>query len=291
MPFDQPSSLPRRTARLLDRSGGRTLLGILATRYSKRFPEGSSQIGYSDGLWTHRSGPYIFVDGPEFDFTRAHLERLGSWVDLFSSGTKENWFRRYAPKEGDVILDVGAGRGEDAFTFSRAVGATGRVIAIEAHPVNYAILKRFSELNQLTNVIPLHLAAMDKPGTARISDEKSKWMAHSVQPAGTARGFDVPAATLDQICKDQAVDRIALLKMNIEGAERSALQGIGAMISRVQNICVACHDFKTEKGEGDIFRTRDYVETFLRGHGFATERRADDPRPYIRDHIVAFRHP
>src|SRR5580704_12389337 len=107
MAAHRSGSFQRKIARLLDRPGGRTLLGWLATRYSMRFPEGSREITFADGFWTHSSGPYLFVDGPEFDYTRAQIEQVGRWAELFASGTKENWFRQYEPKEGDVVVDVG----------------------------------------------------------------------------------------------------------------------------------------------------------------------------------------
>ena len=53
------------------------------------------------------------------------------------------WFHVYQPQPGDVIVDIGAGRGEDVFAFSKAVGRTGHVWAIEAHPTSYTMLGRF----------------------------------------------------------------------------------------------------------------------------------------------------
>ena len=97
------------------------------------------------------------------------------------------------------------------------------------------------------------------------------------------------ADILDRVCDQFALEDIALVKMNIEGAERSALAGMNATIGHVRNICVACHDFKAEKGEGEFFRTRRLTETFLKESGFAIERRSHDARDYVRDHVIARR--
>ncbi len=37
---------------------------------------------------------------------------------------------------------------------------------------------------------------------------------------------------------------------------------------RIRQICVACHDFRSELGHGEEFRTRAFVEQFLIDHGF-----------------------
>src|SRR5262247_4811269 len=39
-----------------------------------------------------------------------------------------------APRPGEIVLDVGAGSGLDTFLAARAVGATGRVIAVDMTP-------------------------------------------------------------------------------------------------------------------------------------------------------------
>ena len=100
---------------------------------------------------------------PTFEYTYPNFDIWRRQAGIYVSDAREHWLRHYCAEEGDVIVEVGAGRGEDTLAFSRAVGKTGRVIAIEAHPGTYAILRRFCRLNGLSNVTPLHLAAMDKP--------------------------------------------------------------------------------------------------------------------------------
>jgi FkbM family methyltransferase len=191
-------------------------------------------------------------------------------------------------KPGDVIVDVGAGRGEDAFAFSRAVGAEGRVFAIEAHPISFAILRNFCRLNRLDNVIPLELAVASKSGILALSDEESSWMENSVVASG-ANTISVQAATLDEICSQNKIGDIGLLKMNIEGAESDALLGMEKTVSRVRQVCIACHDFRSEKGDGDQFRTRAFVEQFLLDHGFTIKSRPESSLDFVRDHVFGLR--
>jgi FkbM family methyltransferase len=279
----------RALIRLLDRPGGRFLLGRIATRFLRRGGGDGVEIVYIDGMWTRRVGSNFFPDSLRFDYNYADF---GSWTrqgEIYASDTKDYWLRHYRPQEGDVIVDVGAGHGEDTLTFSRAVGRTGRVIAIEAHPLSFTILDNFCRLNRLSNVTMLHLALMDKAGTVRMAESQSSWMENAIEYHAGSSGIEVRACTLSEVCKQEGLDEIAFLKMNIEGAERHALLGMESVMQKIRQICVACHDFRSDKGDGEQFRTRAFVEQFLVGHGFTLASRRDDPREAIRDHVFGVR--
>lgn len=246
-------------------------------------------ILFIDGLWTHRVGGHFFPDSPKFNYSQFASDEWVNQLTRYESDTREYWFQHYNPKKGDVIIDVGAGRGEDTFTFSRAVGPTGRVVAIEAHPASFAILRNFCHLNGLHNVTPLHLALMDSPGTVAISESASSWMENTITSDHTLPGVTVQAETLDHIVTQQELTEIAFLKMNIEGAERFALSGMQSTIGRIHQICIACHDFRAALGHGQNFRTRDFVEKFLVQNGFTLLSRPHDSRDYVRDHVFGVR--
>lgn len=282
-------SYKRALIRLLDRPGGRFLLGKIATSFLRRVNGDGAEIAYVNGFWTRRVGSDFFPDGLRFDYTYTNFDSWKRQMETYASDTKDYWLQYYRPQEGDVIVDVGAGRGEDTSTFSRAVGETGRVIAIEAHPLSFAILKNFCRLNGLTNVTTLHLALMDKPGTVRIAESESSWIENAIDDGKEGAGIPVPAGTLDAVCEAQGLKDIAFLKMNIEGAERYALLGTESVIQRTRQICVACHDFRADLGHGEKFRTSAFVEHFLTNQGFTLASRRDDPRDYVRDHIFGLR--
>jgi FkbM family methyltransferase len=279
----------RAVIRLLDRPGGRSLLGKIATHLMRRRVNRDFEVAYMNGLWTRRVGSDYFPDGQRFDYTYPDWDSWEGQANAHISQTADFWFTYYQPKKGDVIVDVGAGRGEDTLTFSRAVGETGRVIAIEAHPLSFAILKNFCQLNGLHNVTALHLALMDQSGAVRIIESASAWVENAVDYGDGPSNVKVQAATLDDICKEQGLSDIDFLKMNIEGAERFALLGMSSTFPRVRDICVACHDFRWEWGHGEHFRTRAFVERFLVDQGFEITSRWDDPRTYVRDHVYGLR--
>lgn len=234
----------------------------------------------------HRVGNYVIPDGPTFDYFRRTYR---TWVEpkpRYFSLAEDHWFGEYRPKRGDVIFDIGAGRGEDTLPFSEAVGPEGRVIAIEADPTSFDLLKRLCVLNSLKNVTAFQLAVMDRPGTVNIS-QAGLWEANTASWASSQSAADavVEAKTLDDLCKELKIERIDFLKMNIEGAEVPALNGMKSSIGLVNNLCICCHDFRANHGDGESYRTREFVQKFLRDHGFDFHSRNNDPRDYIRDHI------
>jgi FkbM family methyltransferase len=272
---------------LLDRPGGRWILGKAATLYARRFYRTDVEIAHLNGLWTHRVEQDFFPDGPTFGFVG-----LGRWEaqkQEYLRDCNDYWLKHYRPKTGDVIIDVGAGRGEDTLTFSQEVGDSGRVIAIEASPRSFSILKSFCQLNRLGNVTAIHAALMDRPGLVRIAEDESSWIQDSIQYGNGAHGIEVWGIRLDDICQQLGVVDIAFIKMNIEGAERYAVLGMEAVLTFTRQICVACHDFRSKNGHGEQYRTRAFVEEFLVKHGFSVRSSPEDPRDYVRDHIFGLR--
>jgi len=261
----------------------------MATRFLRQVGGDGVEIAYIEGMWTRRVGSDFFPDSLRFDYNYADFDNWKRQAEVYASDTADYWLQHYRPREGDVIVDVGAGHGEDTLTFSRAVGRSGRVIAIEAHPLSFTILEKFCRLNRLTNVTLLRLALMDRAGRVRIAESGSSWMENTVEYGDGPSGVEAQAGTLDEVCEKEGMKEIAFLKMNIEGAERYALLGMERVMQDIRQICVACHDFRSDKGDGEQFRTRAFVEQFLVGHGFKLASRPHDPRDAVRDHVFGVR--
>jgi len=80
-----------------------------------------------------------------------------------------------------------------------------------------------------------------------------------------------------------------IIPCSIEGAEHYALPGAQAMMPRIRQIRIACHDFRADINHREHLRTRNSVEQSLTRHGFTLASRPDDPRDYVRDHVFGFR--
>jgi hypothetical protein len=71
------------------------------------------------------------------------------------------------------------------------------------------------------------------------------------------------------LVKENCIDRIDFLKLNIEGAEQFLLRGSDEYIGIVKNLCISCHDFRQNYHQhGEFYVTRERVRTFLASKGF-----------------------
>jgi FkbM family methyltransferase len=281
--------IPETLVRELDHPGGRSDLAREATaRLRETFPGVDIEV-FWDGMWIRRVGPHYFPDPELFTAEEKRWRRWPGLAQKFIADADDYWFYRYKPSPGDVIVDVGAGRGEDVFAFSHAVGPAGRVWAIEPHPVSFAALQRFCALNGLANVRTLNFACVSEPADLQI-ETLPVWESNYVRAGEpSANSHSVRGVRLDELCAGEGITRVNFLKMNIEGAERDALPGASGMMQRVGSACVAAHDFRADRGEGEHFRTLAFVREFLASAGFETETR-EDPRYYVPYHVHAVRH-
>ena len=260
----------------LDRPSGRWVLTPLATAqvtFKERVP---CLVWPTAGGWVHRYPRGTFARGDIGAGPPLRLDRDARDIFLFGCDLRE----------GDTVLDVGAGAGEEVRTFSRSVGASGRVIAIEAHPVTYSLLVRNCNYSRLYNVEAVHRAITDRSDVVYLTDHGAS-IANRL--SRSEDGVSVPSSSLDDLADEMKIGRVALIKMNIEGAERAAIQGMDRLIERTDCVCVSCHDFLVASGADESMRTKEIVAQFLRDRGFTVRTRDDDPRPWVRDYLYGNR--
>jgi len=268
------------TVQRLDRPETRQELARVATKAARAASGEAIEILW-DGMWMRKAEGVYFPDPDIFRTANPPWDRWCHMAAKYLRDAEDYWFHIYQPKHGDVIVDIGAGRGEDVYAFSQVVGPTGHVWAIEAHPTSYTILSRFCELNALSNVTALNMACVDTPTTLHI-ETLPVWESNFVRGGGaTATSHEIDGLQFDALASEQGIDHIDFLKMNIEGAERSALPGCVEALKRTSHVCVAAHDFRAARGEGEDFRTLTFVREFLSELGFRLETRDDDPRYYV----------
>ena len=211
-----------------------------------------------------------------------HTTRFAAYRDW----VLDHWAFDYRPQLGDVVIDVGAGVGEEAVIFSKLVGPSGHVFAIEAHPATFACLTETIRRSGLTNVTPLWVALSDAPGEARIA-ERANHLTSSIVTDGEGRA--VPSHSLTSLMAERGIEQVDLLKMNIEGAEAAAVRGMEGVEGRVDHLVISCHDFLADRGEGDQFRTREQVKAMLTALGYELRTRPDHPLPWVRDYFYGRR--
>jgi FkbM family methyltransferase len=256
----------------LDRPGRRWLLVVPGSVWVSSMYRAACLVYWRNGAWIHH---YRGAKIPHAELGRAAPPAV------FTRHARDEALYAYTPDHGDVVIDVGAGVGAETLLFSRFVGASGRVVSIEAHPRTYGRLVDLCNANGLANVTPLQVAAGESDGTVTISDLRNHLRNTTVTDGPD--GIEVPARRLETVASSLDITHIDLLKMNIEGAEVSALRGLGPLLAKTHHVCIACHDFLADEGGAETLRTKAAVRELLVRHGFDVRTRDDAPDPWTRD--------
>ena len=142
------------------------------------------------------------------------------------------WATALLPR-GGVFLDIGAHAGYFSLLASVRVGDSGCVYAIEPNPRTYAALERHLEVNGVANVHAAMCGLADHPGSLTLHAPPSTidYNATVLPRAGWTR-VDVPARTLDDCVRKWGVERVDLMKIDVEGAEPLVLAGGATTLGR-----------------------------------------------------------
>ena len=163
---------------------------------------------------------------------------------------EEGIIEHFTPKQGDIVVDIGAHMGRYTIISSKRVGTNGKVIALEAHPGNFEMLNRNIKLNQLTNVIPLNYAVYSKETKIKLylPDEESGYtMHHSImsdylftkyKDKTEDKFVEVNANTLDFLLQLKGITDVNWVKIDVEGAEFEVLKGANNLLSNSKDIAL-----------------------------------------------------
>jgi FkbM family methyltransferase len=139
------------------------------------------------------------------------------------------YLKCYSPKKGDVIMDCGAHIGNCTMLFSRLVGENGLVIALEPFEESFKTLKcRINRLNR-KNIIAINKGVWNVTGCFLLkifSNTLSCQVATNLHPTNNSNNSTyIDCVTIDDLLDELKLNRLDMIKMDIEGAEIEALQG------------------------------------------------------------------
>ena len=169
----------------------------------------------------------------------------------------------YRPRQGDVVIDVGAHIG----TFSLLVAslvAPGNVFAVEPCRETFNVLKLNKALNRLANIQVENIALSDVNGYVTLHHDCANW-GHSTVAKLSRRSEPVKAESLGAFMDRNSIRRCDFLRMNCEGAEFPVLLSSGVeVLKRIRVILVLYH--------ADLYAraTEASLELHLKNCGFST---------------------
>ncbi|MFT3883490.1 MAG: FkbM family methyltransferase [Gemmatales bacterium] len=211
---------------------GKSLPGMWRLRHrvlnfeKVRFPEApvKARLSYGPTMWVRPNDPIgraIFYDGQWETAVIGHFAK-----EL---------------RAGDVVLDVGANIGQFAVVAGAKVGPTGKVFAVEAGSAAFGILSKNIEENGFTHVKHLHLAAWDSETTLHLGGVREDMLGWGkVQQEASTQTEAIPARRLDTVLAELGCTRVDVIKIDIEGAELKAMQGMEGLFKQNPPRIVYC---------------------------------------------------
>jgi len=202
------------------------------------------------------------VDGLRYDFDLEDYTQRRAWLGCFERD--ERAFLKEWCGQADIAVDVGANVGLLTIELARAC-SHGWVIAVEPIAENFSRLYRNLELNSISNVEVVPFASGSRTSVARFAnqhrgrDQSSGFYRQlNQQERDVSREWITTLIPLAKIV--DGLGRIRLIKIDIEGGESSALDGL---LHHLTPALVECFMFEAVLGMRGYSQTSlDLIERF-----------------------------
>jgi FkbM family methyltransferase len=198
------------------------------------------------------------------------------WVDLASNfGFRVTSVEGYEPetkallvsflKPGMAFVDLGANEGFFSVIAARAVGPTGRVLAIEPQARLGTVIRRNLALNAAAHVTLAQVAISDVAGAADFNlapDTNSGSSGLTRATRYTNPTQSVRLLTLEACLQEYSLPTVDVMKVDVEGHEYEAILGSKELFRtrRVKRVLVEVHEkMLTARG----LRARDISDVLL----------------------------
>lgn len=211
---------------------------------------------------------------------KLHLA-IEDWIpqQLYLLGTYEEKELRFVTSqlnEGDLFVDIGANIGLFTLVASRIVGSSGRVVSFEPALRNYNKLVHHISTNNISNVIAEKLAISSGESSITLKGGEDSFNSGMISEFGTDTGHSelVSTTSLDRYRHINIDGKIKFIKIDIEGGEYNALQGMQEILSADRPmILMELNDNllnragSSAKAIEDFLDQFKYVKRFLDGDG------------------------
>jgi FkbM family methyltransferase len=138
-----------------------------------------------------------------------------------------------------TIVDAGANIGISALWFAGSY-SPARLFCFEPEPANFSLLTANVGALPGATVEQMAVGSTNTPVTMFLSDHGAM---HSLHTHGTeGASIQVPSGRLDDYLARQGVDRVDLLKVDVEGSEFDVVRGLGDRLDSVGVIVGELHE-------------------------------------------------
>lgn len=145
-------------------------------------------------------------------FLRSNSSDVYSFEDIFAHDA----YRINEKVDAKVILDCGANVGHASVYFAQHY-PTSKIIAVEPNTENVELIIKNS--SAYPSITCEHSAIWNKPNYLKIENENASNWAFRVVESTESDPKSFKATSIQAICEKYHIDKIDILKMDIEGAE------------------------------------------------------------------------
>lgn len=193
----------------------------------------------------------------------------------------------YDPNEALIIFDIGACEGENSVRYSR-IFPNSSIRTFEPVDKNYQRIVKNVEEFKANQVKAYPICLSNEKGTAvfhlssgvpdEFKDKDVDWefgnkSSSLLPPDKTLEAFEwlefkekitVPTERLDNIMKQESIDHIDFIHMDVQGAELMVLDGAGEYLKKIRNIWLEVESVPLYKDQP----VKSDVEKYLSERGF-----------------------
>ncbi len=229
----------------------------------------------------------VVLDGVHGRFATRPRDHVTRQLETFGAHTRNEIAMVLAfVRPGDRVVDVGAHIGAFTVPLARAVGATGKVVAVEPDSDSFALLQRNVGLNELADRVEPYCALVaDDDATYRpVTTPDHTSATHYLRadgdgtPGPSRRRLDSFAATFDPR------HPLRLVKIDVEGMELAVLRSGAALFDAYRPLVyvevVAAQLARYDTTVAD-------VERFLTDRGYALFRNVGERNSTCDDFRIA----
>ena len=206
----------------------RKLLGGLFGSYYETILE---KLRPSEIMQIACQGSLMYVDTRDDSIAR-YLLTEGVWEPY------ETELMKQSIKPHMIFVDIGANMGYYTLLAARLMNGTGKVVAIEPISGNLRLLSLSVQANAYTNVIAVQEAVSNRAARTKLFfDQKNCTIVSFSEDNLWAKGGGfvyVNTMTLDSLLSDLEIEKVDVMKIDVEGAEGLVFEG-GRKIFRYVN--------------------------------------------------------
>jgi FkbM family methyltransferase len=137
---------------------------------------------------------------------------------------------------GMTVIDIGAHIGYYTTLFAKLTDKKGRVYAFEADSDNFIFLQKNTK--KYHNVVLVNTAISNQNGAIAFFKVNNSTGCHSIIPSNNSEKIIVNSTTLDEFIKKNNIKKIDVIKIDIEGGEPFAFQGMKTLFSQAKNLSI-----------------------------------------------------